>query len=48
VLLKKNQGKGRAEEEGRTEEEGREEDQRSCCICQDKGTKAAYEDKKDD
>jgi hypothetical protein len=38
----------RAKEEGRAEEEGSEENQRSCCIRQDKGTKAACEDQKDD
>jgi hypothetical protein len=32
----------------RVGEEGSEENQRSCCIRQDKGTNAAYEDQKDD
>jgi hypothetical protein len=40
--------KGRAKEEGGAGEEGSEENQRSCCIRQDKGTKAACEDQKDD
>jgi hypothetical protein len=47
ALLRKNQGRSRAEE-GRAEEEGREENQKSCCISQDKGTKAVCEDQKDD
>jgi hypothetical protein len=34
----------RTKEEGRAEEEGSEENQGSCCIRQDKGTKAACED----
>jgi hypothetical protein len=39
---------GRVEEEERAEEEGRKENQGSCCIRQDKRTKAACEDQKDD
>jgi hypothetical protein len=38
----------RAKEEGRAGEEGSEENQRGCCTRQDKGTKAACEDQKDD
>jgi hypothetical protein len=38
---------GRAEEEGRAKE-GCEENQGRCCIRQDKGTKVASEDQKDD
>jgi hypothetical protein len=37
-----------AEEEERAETEGHEENQGICCIRQDKGTKAACEDQKDD
>jgi hypothetical protein len=46
ALLRRNQGRRRAEEEERAEEEGRKENQGSCCIRQDKGRKAAYEDQK--
>jgi hypothetical protein len=46
--LLRTKGDGRAEEEERAEEEGRKENQRSCCIRQDKGRKAACEDQKND
>jgi hypothetical protein len=48
VALLRTKGDGRAKEEERAEEEGRKENQRSCCIRQDKGRKAACEDQKNE
>jgi hypothetical protein len=46
ALLRKNQGRRKAEKEERAEEEGRKENQGRCCIRQDKGRKFACEDQK--
>jgi hypothetical protein len=46
AALRKNQGRRKGWKEERVEEEGRKENQGRCCIRQDKGRKAAYEDQK--
>jgi hypothetical protein len=46
VVKERTKEEGRAEKEERAEEEGRKENQGRCCIRQDKGRKAAYEDQK--